>query len=125
VGRINFKHFKQQTNMTLKGTMAVIMPTQQVSDKFAKRDFVIKTDDEKYPQEILVQVTQDKCALLDNFSIGDKVEASINLRGRAWVNQAKGITQYFNTVECWQLSKVGQATQNAPATAEAESGLPF
>jgi len=113
--------------MTLKGTMAVIMPTQQVSDKFAKRDFVIKTDDEKYPQEILVQVTQDKCALLDNFSIGDKVEASINLRGRAWHNQAKGITQYFNTVECWQLSKVGQATQNAPAPANTndDQSLPF
>lgn len=110
--------------------MAVIMPTQQVSDKFAKRDFVIKTDDPDYPQEILVQVTQAKCALLDNFNVGDKVEASINLRGRAWVNQAKGVTQYFNTIECWSLSKVGQATQNAPAptatgnTTES-SDLPF
>lgn len=115
--------------MTLKGTMAVIMPTQQVSDKFAKRDFVIKTDDPDYPQEILVQVTQAKCALLDNFNVGDKVEASINLRGRAWVNQAKGITQYFNTVEAWKLSKIGSApapSSPEPASSNTDDGsLPF
>jgi len=93
--------------MTIKGTMHVIMPTQQVSEKFAKRDFVIETEGE-YKQLISVQVSQDKCALLDNFKLGDEVEAHINLRGRAWTNP-QGETKYFNTIESWKLNKLGVA----------------
>lgn len=115
--------------MKLKGTLAVIMPTQQVSDKFAKRDFVIKTPDEKYPQSIQIQVTQDKCSLLDNFVIGDEVEAHINIRGREWVNKAKGITQYFNTIEAWKLDKLSGAKvatdYKGGASVGGDEGLPF
>ena len=114
--------------MEIKGRIAVIMATQQVSEKFAKRDFVIETEGE-YKQLNLVQVSQDKCALLDNFKLGDEVEAHINLRGRAWTNP-QGETKYFNTIECWKLNKLAGATAQPVATSNHvvgndESSLPF
>ena len=46
----------------------VINPTQQVSEKFSKREFVVTdSSNGNYPQDILFQATQDKCPLLDGF----------------------------------------------------------
>ena len=60
--------------MKVIGTLIKKFDTVEVSDSFRKRDIVVKTDDQ-YPQEILIQFVQDKTAILDNFEIGDTVEA--------------------------------------------------
>jgi len=120
--------------MTIKieGTLKAKFDTQGVgSNGFIKRDFVVTIDEgTNYPQHISIQLTKDNCAKLDNFNIGDKVEASVNLRGREYDNPTKGL-QYFNSLECWKLDRVtGQQPQaSAPAqdvTASVESqDLPF
>lgn len=97
--------------MDLKGTLVKVFAKQQVSEKFAKREFVIRTDGE-YPQEILLQVTQDRCGILDNFMEGEMVQAFINIRGRAWTNP-QGEVKYFNTLEAWKITN--ESGQGAPA----------
>ncbi len=87
--------------MIVKGKIYKIGGTQKISEKFSKREFVIETDD-KYPQKILLQLSQDKCNLIDVFNVGQEVEASINLRGREWIDP-KGVAKYFNTLEVWKL----------------------
>jgi hypothetical protein len=87
--------------MDLKGQIIKIFPKKQVSEKFAKREFVIETGD-KYPQKILVQLTQDRCELIDRFAEGEEVTAHINLRGRDWTSK-EGEIKYFNTIEAWKL----------------------
>ena len=62
---------------------------------FRKREVVVTTE-EQYPQHILVEFVQDKCDLLNNYSVGQMVKISINLRGREWVNP-QGETKYFNS----------------------------
>lgn len=89
--------------MEVKGTLKVVNTTHVVSDKFSKREFVLTTND-MYPQDILFQLTQDKCTLLDMFKVGDKVEVSFNLRGREWTNP-QGEVKYFNSLEAWKLFK--------------------
>ena len=38
----------------MKGVVKVIRPTQHVSDKFSKREFVVTdSSDDKYPQDIM------------------------------------------------------------------------
>ena len=97
--------------MNVKGTLIVKNETQQVSEKFAKREFVIKVAGE-YPQEIQLQLSQDKCSLIDNIQLGAEIDCSINLRGRSWFNPNKNITQYFNTIEAWKIeSAVNQQPQ--------------
>ena len=114
--------------MQVAGKLVVINATQVVSEKFSKRTFVVETMD-NYPQVIEMQVTQDKCSLLDAFQIGQQVNVDINLRGKSWQNP-QGETKYFNTLEAWKIERVGGAPQqqaqpsSTPANEE-EDNLPF
>ena len=90
------------------GTLKVKRPTQVVSEKFSKREFVITTDTTtQYPQYISLQLTQDKCALLDGFQEGEELKVSFNLRGREW-SGPDGV-KYFNSLEAWRLEKMSAA----------------
>jgi hypothetical protein len=91
----------------LIGTVKVLNPTVQVSEKFAKREFVITETSSMYPQDISFQATQDKCSMLDAIQPNDQVEVSFNLRGREWTSP-QGEVKYFNSLEAWRIEKVGQ-----------------
>ena len=91
----------------LTGTVKVIKDTVQVTEKFAKREFVINDASSMYPQDILFQSVQDKCSMLDGFTEGENVEVSFNLRGREWTSP-QGEVKYFNTLDAWRIEKVGQ-----------------
>jgi len=88
------------------GHIKIIFDTQNISEKFRKRDVVIATDlNTPYPQECIFQLNQDKCNILDNFNEGDEVKALYNLKGRSW-SSPQGI-KYFNTLEIWKIEKIG------------------
>lgn len=88
--------------MELKGKLKVINDVVQVSEKFKRRDVVITTDD-KYPQDVLVQFSQDNVLLVDEFVLEDEVTIGYNIRGREWVNPKTGEVKYFNTIEGWRI----------------------
>ena len=88
--------------MDVKGKLIKIYAKKQVSSKFALREFVLATED-KYPQQIIMQVTQERCELLDNFAEGDEIQAFINIRGRSWTNP-QGEVKYFNSIEAWKIT---------------------
>jgi hypothetical protein len=90
----------------------VVNPEQQISASFKKRELVVTTD-EQYPQHIMVEFTQDKCDLLNNYSVGEDVKVSINIRGREWVSP-QGETKYFNSIQGWRIEK-GAAEAQAPS----------
>lgn len=124
----------------LTGTLKVLNDTVQVSEKFSKREFVVTESSSMYPQDILFQATQDKCAMLDGVNVNDQVEVSFNLRGREWTSP-QGEVKYFNSLDAWRIEKVGQgmpqggpsamdlapsAIETAKATTEEEDDdLPF
>jgi hypothetical protein len=99
------------STITIKGKLKVINPTVQVSEKFAKREFVIETTTEMYPQSIAVQLSQDKCNLLDGLFVGQEVDVDVNLRGREWTSP-QGEVKYFNTIEAWRITPL--AVANVP-----------
>lgn len=91
--------------MEIIGKIKVLNKTQSIGDKgFRKREVVITTQ-EQYPQHILVEFTQDKCELLDDYGVGQEVKVSLNLRGREWVNP-EGITKYFNSIQGWRIERL-------------------
>ena len=52
--------------METTGKLHTIFETKQVSERFTKREFVVElTDNPKYPQVVLFQLTGDRCAQLD------------------------------------------------------------
>lgn len=99
--------------MEVVGKVKVINPEQQVSASFKKRELVVSTD-EQYPQHILVEFVQDKCDLLNTFSVGESVKVSINIRGREWVSP-QGETKYFNAIQGWRVERLAPESTAAPS----------
>ena len=95
--------------MEITGTLKVKGQTIQVSDKFSKRELVVTEDSPTYPQHISMQLTQDRCSLLDGFNVGDKVKVSINIKGREYVDK-QGETKYFTSIEAWKIALVSGTT---------------
>jgi len=91
-------------NYKITGTLKVIKDVRQVSDSFKVREFVITDNSGMYPQEILFQMTQDRCDLLNGFNVNDFVDVTFNIRGREWTNP-QGEVRYFNSLDAWRIDR--------------------
>jgi hypothetical protein len=95
--------------MEVLGKIKMIGETQTFgSNGFRKREIVVTTE-EQYPQHIMVEFVQDKTDLLNNYSVGQNVKISINLRGREWENP-QGEIKYFNSIQGWRIEAVDTNT---------------
>ena len=88
----------------LTGTVKVVMDVVKFDSGFSKREFVVTTDDDRYPQDIKFECVKDRCALLDGVASGQRVTVSFDLRG----NEYKG--RYFVNLSAWKI----EAAQEAP-----------
>ena len=90
--------------MDIKAKIDKIFPAQQVTASFKKREFVVEfAENPQYPEYIKFECIQEKCDMLDNFSTGQNVTISFNLKGRKWTDP-KGEDKYFNTLQAWRIS---------------------
>jgi hypothetical protein len=122
--------------MDITGILKVKGQTQQVSEKFKKREIVVTDNSSQYPQHISFQLTQDKCSIIDNYNVGDEIKVHFNLRGREWTSP-QGETKYFNSLEAWRIegnASAGASNNNGAAmndvaatftAASQEDDLPF
>ncbi|MDO6492856.1 MAG: DUF3127 domain-containing protein [Cellulophaga sp.] len=100
--------------MEVQGKVKMVGETQTFgSNGFRKREVVVTTE-EQYPQHIMVEFVQDKCDLLNGYSVGQPVKISINLRGREWVNP-QGETKYFNSIQGWRIENLQGAAPEGGA----------
>ena len=100
--------------MKVTGKILEIQATQQVSDTFRKRMFVLEyIENPQYPEYISFELIQDRCDLLDSFQSNQDVEVSFNLRGRKWINP-EGSTKYFNSLQAWRIEAVDPANSQMP-----------
>ncbi len=101
--------------MEVKGKLLEVFDEVQVNDRFKKREFVIEyADNPQYPEYIKLECIQDKCNMLDSFSIGQEINVSINLKGRKWTDP-RGETKYFNTLQAWRIEPAEGASGGQPA----------
>jgi hypothetical protein len=92
--------------MQVTGEIKTINLTENVSEKFKKREFVLITDKStQYPQTILFELQQDKCDIIDAYSVGQEVSVDYNLKGRQWTN-TQGEVKTFNTLSVWKIQPV-------------------
>ncbi|MDR0981902.1 MAG: DUF3127 domain-containing protein [Culturomica sp.] len=108
-------------NYEITGKLSVKEDIQKISERFQKRDFVIEVENEKNPQWndfVKFQLIQDRCDLLNNFTVNEPVKVFFNVRGRKWENN--GQTSYFTNLEAWRLEKIDAATvkENLPPMPE-------
>ncbi|MEM6525692.1 MAG: DUF3127 domain-containing protein [Bacteroidota bacterium] len=106
--------------MNIKGKILEISDTQQVTNTFKKREFVVEyADNPQYPEFIKFELIQDKCDLLNNFNVGDDLDVHFNLKGRKWTDP-KGEVKYFNSLQAWRL-EAASSTPDSDNAAPSDS----
>lgn len=107
--------------------------TNQVSERFKKRDFVLTLGhDTPYPQHVTFQLMQDKCDLIEQIPLGVEVNVHFNLKGREWTSP-QGEVKYFNTIEAWRVvmtqtttrMETGPKTEGKGANQGGDDNLPI
>jgi len=89
--------------MNITGKVIEKQKVVEFSSSFKKGAIILLTD-EKYPQKMQIEFTQDNCDLLSTFNEGDLLDVSINIKCREWTNP-QGEVKYFTSVQCWKVEK--------------------
>ncbi len=108
--------------VSITGTIKVIGQTQQVNDRFSKRELVITENSGQRPQHIPVEFVQDRTGLLDAFKPGDEVTVTCYVNGREWAGR-DGVTKHFLSLSGNRIERSG-AGGSAPGGAAAQSAPP-
>ena len=99
--------------------------TEYGSNGFTKREFVIKltgdNENPAYPNHIALELIRDKCALMDQYNVGDEIEVHFNLSGRLWSGNGKP-ERCFTSLQAWRINRAGSSTQ--PSGGPSQSSEP-
>jgi Domain of unknown function (DUF3127) len=99
-------------SLEVTGKLLVKYDTQQVNDRFKKREFVIELAEEingnVYTNYAKMQLVQNKCEIIDRFNVGDSVKVSFNLKGNKWEKDGK--TNYITNLDAWRVEAGTAAT---------------
>jgi hypothetical protein len=83
-------------SVEVKGTLKHVFDKQTFSSGFEKREFILTTK-EQYPQDLKIELVNDKCNLIDSFVNGQELVAHVNLRGSEY--QGK----YYVSLQGWKV----------------------
>lgn len=101
----------------VSGRIIKISDTQTFDSGFQKREFVVETQ-EQYPQPIKLEFFKEKCSLLEQYSEGDEVNVSFNLRG----NEFK--EKFYVNLQAWKIERKAQSSpsfDDAPIPSAADA----
>lgn len=122
----------------ITGKIIDILPVNQVSDKFRKREFVVERKEtggsSLFVDYIKFQLLQDKCDLINDSFMNEEVRVSFNIKGNRW--ERDGRVNYFTNLDAWKIEKItsqninqGPDTQppleDVPPEIDDLSDLPF
>ena len=97
----------------LTGTVKLIMDQQTFDSGFTKREFVVTTEGERFPQDVKFECVKERVALLDSVQPGQRVAVSFDLRG----NEYNG--RYFVNLTAWKVEEAGsQAADSGDPSAD-------
>jgi len=91
--------------------------TQQVSERFRKREFVLELTEEingnVYTNYAKMQLVQNKCDLLDRFNEGDMLRVNFNIKGNRWERDGK--VNFITNLDAWRIEAAPPANTTAAA----------
>ena len=101
----------------ISGTIKKIFEEQTFGSGFNKREFVLTTEADRYPQDLKFECVKDKVALVASLTPGDKVKVFFDLRGREWKEN------YYVNLAAWKIESSGgpPPANDAPHPADLES----
>ena len=100
-------------SLEVTGKLIAKFETQQVSEKFKKREFVIELAEEIngniYTNFAKMQLVQNKCDIIDRFREGEMVKVSFNIKGNRWERDGK--VNYITNLDAWRIENASAAPQ--------------
>ena len=101
----------------VEGKLHKKFETENKTDTFQAREFVIEINSGNYPQVIKFQLVQDRCSIIDSFEEGEQIKVFFDLRGREWNEK------YFTNLNAWKVEKPASGG-STEAPAEADNSFP-
>jgi hypothetical protein len=107
----------------LTGIVHAIYDTQTFPSGFSKREFVVETSEEKFPQQIKLEAVKETCQRLDLYQEGDPITVSFNIRG----NEYNG--KHYVNLQAWKFDRgasgsTGKRSESAPPKAHTKAAPP-
>ncbi len=91
----------------ISGTIKAIFDEQTFASGFNKREFLLTSEDTKFPQDYNFECVKEKVELVDHLKEGDNVTVSFDIRSREW--QGK----YFTNLVAWKITGTGKSSEPA------------
>jgi hypothetical protein len=109
--------------MNIKGKLLEKFDTQQVTDSFRKREFVVEyAENPQYPEFIKFELIQTNCEQLDGVDVGQEINVNFNLKGRKWTDK-NGEVKYFNSLQAWRLERANDIESTSTNSGSVEGDL--
>lgn len=109
----------------ITGKLISISDTQQVSERFKKREFVLELNEEingnVYTNYAKMQLVQNKCEIIDNFNEGDNIKVNFNIKGNKWERDGK--VNYITNLDAWRVEHAQQGAEQAPPASPAYTNV--
>lgn len=99
------------------GTVKKIGEEQTFSSGFSKRELVVTSEDDRYPQDVMFEFHRDKAGLLDTVNEADRIKVTFDILGREYNGR------YFNNLKAWKIETMdgdGEATPASQTTSDSE-----
>ncbi|MEI6645841.1 MAG: DUF3127 domain-containing protein [bacterium] len=110
------------TTYEMMGSIKVISEPVAFPSGFTKREFVITMEDD-YPQDIKFACVKEKCGLLDNVVVGERVKVSFRIRGNLYKER------YFVDLQAFRIDKTdadgSSVSYDEAAPVPSDEPMPF
>lgn len=99
----------------ITGTIKEIFEVQTFANNFKKREFLLTTENDKYPQNIIFGCLKDKIELLESVKAGDTVTVYFDISCREWNDK------HFVNLNAWKITKQsGGAAEESSSSANSD-----
>ncbi|MEL6543319.1 MAG: DUF3127 domain-containing protein [Myxococcota bacterium] len=94
-----------------RGTLYRVFETEQVTERFTKREFVLEIAGpeirgQQRNEYVQFQLTGRRVDLIDGYREGDTLDVEFVLKGREWTSKS-GDTRFFNSLEVFKVAAAG------------------
>lgn len=95
----------------MEGTVKLIDDLQTFPSGFSKREFVITTEADRFPQDVKFECLKDKAEMLEKVNKGDRIKVTFDIQGREYNGR------HFVNLSAWKIAPA-DASENPPAGGE-------
>jgi len=88
-------------SVKVEGVVYKLHEVREISATFKTQTVVVKVED-KYPQFLSVEFTQDRVKELSMIKEGDLVTVNVNLRGKQYFDKRTNEEKFFNKLDGWK-----------------------